>query len=69
MKKAYITPAIEVITIAIRKHLLTISGGITEGDAPSIGYGGVDIGGTIIPAAREFDGLLEQIQIMEILTE
>ena len=68
MKKAYVTPAIEVITIPIREQLMTISGGITGGNTPSIGYGGVDTGGTMIPSAREFDGLLEQIQIMDIPT-
>lgn len=50
MKKKYMTPSIEVEECSLGNQLLVVS-------APDkgLGYGGVDEGGTLDPASREFD--------------
>ena len=53
MKKRYITPAMKAASMEM-ENLMTDSGVVsTQG----IGYGGVDEGGTIEPAARDYNGM------------
>lgn len=58
MKKNYIEPKSEVITIEA-PQLLDVSGG-------GIGYGGKDTGGTEEPASREIDDVFEDLDILPI---
>jgi len=56
MKKIYITPAMKAAAMEM-ENLMTDSGVVsTQG----IGYGGVDEGGTIEPAARGYNGLWDE---------
>ncbi len=56
MKKRYITPAMKAAAMEM-ENLMTDSGVVsTQG----IGYGGVDEGGTIEPAAREYNGMWDE---------
>ena len=56
MKKIYITPAMKAAAMEM-ENLMTDSGVVsTQG----IGYGGVDEGGTIEPAAREYNGMWDE---------
>ena len=58
MKKKYITPNSEVITIEA-PQLLDVSGG-----GKGIGYGGKDIGGSEDPSSREFDDIFDDLDIL-----
>ena len=56
MKKRYITPAMKAAAMEM-ENLMTDSGVVsTQG----IGYGGVDEGGTIEPAARGYNGMWDE---------
>ena len=56
MKKRSITPAMKAAAMEM-ENLMTDSGVVsTQG----IGYGGVDEGGTIEPAAREYNGMWDE---------
>lgn len=68
MKKKYIAPSI-VAHQVLPMMMIAASDSVSSEMLNDVSFGGVDTGGTIIPAAREFDGLLEQIQIMDIPTE
>ena len=54
MKKKYMTPSVVVVKYTNKQHLLTTSESIDTGTY-GIGYGGVDTGGSLDPASREFD--------------
>lgn len=60
MKKNYITPNTEVVTIET-PQLLNVSGG-----DKGIGYGGKDIGGSEDPSSREIDDIFEDLDILPI---
>lgn len=53
MKKTYMTPVTEMIDVEVKEQLLTVSGGDT-----GIGYGGVDESGTLDPAGRDDDAMV-----------
>lgn len=53
MKKTYMTPLTEVMEMNITEQLLTISGG-----DKNIGYGGVDESGSLDPAGRDDDAMV-----------
>lgn len=55
MKKTYMKPLLEVMECKMEAMLA--GSGVSSGNG--IGYGGVDNGGTQIPAAREIDSFLE----------
>ena len=60
MKKTYMSPLCEEIKLNNRYSLLSNSTSIKGmGDLDDVGYGGVDEGGTLDPASREFDELDE----------
>ena len=56
MKKLYITPAIEDLTLMADSLLTTASQGVIS-EKHDIDYGGVDEDGTMVPGARSNHGI------------
>ena len=65
MKKTYKKPSL--VVVECKTEAMLAGSGVSSGNG--IGFGGVDTGGTQIPAAREIDDLIEQVQMMDMLTE
>ena len=59
MKKNYISPVCEVMVLEAQQLLAGSSGVGGSGTGSGIGYGGVDNGGSKDPAARSYNGLLD----------
>ncbi|MBQ8655798.1 MAG: hypothetical protein IJ527_01865 [Prevotella sp.] len=57
MKKNYIIPEVETVTIG-HVQLLSVSG--VGGKGGGIGYGGKDTGGIKEPSARSYDDVFEE---------
>ena len=56
MKKLYITPAIDDLTLMADSLLTTASQGVISG-SHDIDYGGIDKDGTMVPGARGNHGV------------
>ena len=59
MKKTYITPAVKVVKLGTER-LIALSGVYSEYNT-GIGYGGIDMGGTVNPSVKQNNGLLDNI--------
>ena len=60
MKKAYITPAIKVIKLNTER-MIAQSALDTTSLGGFGGYGGVDVGGTIVPSVKQNNSLLDNL--------
>lgn len=65
MKKLYTKPSL--VVVECKTEAMLAGSGVSSNNG--IGFGGVDTGGSQIPAAREIDDFIEQVQMMDMLTE
>ena len=56
MKKTYIAPAIKVVKLNAERM---IAQSVTSDFG--IGYGGVDVGGSVVPGVKQNNGLLDNL--------
>ncbi len=56
MKKTYIAPAIKVVKLNTERMIAqSVSSDL------GIGYGGVDVGGSVVPGVKQNNGLLDNL--------
>lgn len=60
MKKYYMKPALKMLEFGTTEMIAGSQDIYTDMGGSNIGYGGVDEGGTIEPAAREYNGMWDE---------
>lgn len=58
MKKTYIAPALKVVKLNTERMIAQSGGAYSD---LGIGYGGVDVGGTVVPGVKQNNGLLDNL--------
>ena len=59
MKKTYIAPALKVVKLNTERMIA--QSGVYSQYNTGIGYGGVDVGGSVVPGVKQNNGLLDNL--------